>query len=109
MPEETGTPALPLEQVEKFLPEALRRAITAYDERAGQDSAHMESKKFIDHQKACKAAAAHIELLVKLARMTGMPDAATGEGDRAVMEALLRVAEEDLSDYEGKNGNREDA
>lgn len=96
---------LPQEQVEKFLPEALRRAITAYDERAGQASAHMEAKDFIDHQKACKAAAAHIELLVKLARMTGMPDAATGEGGRAVMAALLRAAEDDLSDFEGKSAD----
>lgn len=100
---------LPQEQVEKFLPEALRRAITAYDERAGQDSGQMKSKDFIDHQKACKAAAAHIELLVKLARMIGMPEAATGEGDRAVMEALLRVAEDDLSDYEGKNEGMDEA
>lgn len=88
-----------LDEVEKFLPEALRRAITAYDARARQASAHMQAKEFTDHQKACKAAAAHIELLAKLARMTGLPGAAKNPNDRAVIDALLQEAERDVAGF----------
>ena len=64
------------EQVARFLPEAIQKAFRSYYAYAdsdwrGQGGADKPvSKLFADHHMACKAALSHIELLLKLGKMT---------------------------------------
>lgn len=84
-------------RVMKFLPRAMETAIGAHKFSSVQkdkDGAVMKK-----HQEACKAAAAHIELLMKLARKVADEDsgaAASKESAREDMAALLRRAQEEL-------------
>lgn len=86
-------------RVMKFLPRAMETAIGAHKFSSVQkdkDGAIMKK-----HQEACKAAAAHIELLMKLAHKVAQEDGAaiTVKGDaREDMAALLRRAQEELGE-----------
>jgi len=100
MSEEIEALPLPLEQVAEFLPEALRVAITAYHERAGCITTDLTAKAYTDHHKACQAAIAHIELLVKLALRAHLPDADTDANRAAMTAELLRAAVADVKGFE---------
>lgn len=101
MTKEIEETPLPRVQVAAFIPEALRVAITAYHARAGADAAGLTAKEFAEHQKACHAAVAHIELLVKLALRAELPEADEDTNRQAVTAALLRQAAEDVRAFEG--------
>ena len=96
----TGTiEAMSREQIARFLPDALDKAIVSYQgfmaEAAGTDP-----KAFAAHHGACKAAIAHIELLLKFARWADLPDAqAANHGNQIVLAAIMQEAEEELLRY----------
>lgn len=62
------------EQIMEFLPSAIDRACRSYTGFMEEDFETAASKKFIDHQNAGKAAAAHIHLLMKLAQWAGLEE-----------------------------------
>lgn len=91
------------EQIAKFLPDAIAKALTSYHQFAERDMDSHNAKSFSDHHKACKVAIAHIELLIKLAGHAGLPDAkADDHNNQIVLAALLQEAQEDLEEYKDK-------
>ncbi len=86
------------QQVSKFLPDALEKAMASYSDFLKQEkSANDEaSKNFEHHHKACKAGMAHIELLMKLADKCGLPDARVASySDQLRMQEVMEIAKED--------------
>lgn len=120
MPENIQTTVPPHEetrkQIARFLPDALAKALGSYhefmdvdipkgkpkdDEEEGQTSA----SAFERHHKACKAAIAHIELLIKLAEWAQLPDAAAPDhNQQIVISALLQEANSEIKQTK-KDGN----
>ncbi len=111
-------------QIARFLPDALAKALTSYhefmdvdipkgkpktDEAEGQTSA----SAFERHHKACKAAIAHIELLIKLAEWAQLPDVkADDHNQQIVLSALLQEANAEIKDSNARdqpNTTMEDA
>lgn len=89
-------------QIAAFLPEAIAKALNSYHgfvTRGAEDDG--DAKVFAAHHTACKVAVAHIELLLKLARWADMPDGAAEGGEQAILAAMMREAEEELSKYKG--------
>ena len=86
-------------QIASFLPDAIAKALTSYHKF--MDAPHeSEAKAFSAHHGACKAAIAHIELLLKLARWADLPDARTGSSNEQIMlAAMVQEAEEELRNY----------
>lgn len=64
--------SLTKEQVREFLPDAIKTAFESYRAFMQQDISEAEPKAFSDHHGACKAAIAHINLLIKLAEWAEM-------------------------------------
>lgn len=91
-------------QIAEFLPDAIAKALTSYRVyMAGQKDDTLAA--FKEKHLACKAAIAHIELLLKLARWADLPDArALNQNDQVILAALVEAAEEELAEYEvGRN------
>jgi hypothetical protein len=91
---------LPREDLIAALPGALETALAAYRAALGQPTAE-DPRGFAAQQAACKAALAHIEALLKLAR--GMEDerakdaaevASSGEAEESGEQALARLLSE---------------
>ena len=81
------------------LPHAIERAIASYHQFYDQPTPS-EAKDFSSHHTACKAAIAHIELLLKLARWADLPDENKGDTDLA---AILAKAREELNGLKKTN------
>jgi len=64
-------------QVAEFLPRAVKKAIESYDAFIHQADSH-ETAKFSSHHTACKAALAHVHLLLKLSDIVDIPIEQTG-------------------------------
>jgi hypothetical protein len=75
------------------LPDAIERAIESYRVFMRQDNSDTP-KMFGDHHNACKAAIAHIELLLKLARWVDLSNQAD---DQDRVNGLLKDAENELN------------
>lgn len=60
------------EQVREFLPDAIKTAFESYRAFMQKDVSTVEPKEFSDHHSACKAAIAHVNLLIKLAEWAEM-------------------------------------
>lgn len=99
------------ERVSKFLPRALETALLSYHEFSEEQATAPEpeqeigkdekAKHFKAHHDACKVALAHIELLLKLARLADLPDANGGdEAARTRMAGLMALAQHEI---DGKN------
>lgn len=82
-------------QIAAFLPDAIAKALTSYRRFIEAGQTETEAKLFAAHHAAGKAAVAHIELLLKLARWADLPDGAQSN-DAAILEAMMREAEEEL-------------
>jgi len=95
------------EQIARFLPDAISKAIKSYDEFMQSPAKKKnvdDASAFEKHHKACRVAIAHIELLLKLARWADLPDAGTADhGNQIVLSAILQEAEECLAGYEDGN------
>jgi hypothetical protein len=86
-------------QIASFLPDAIAKALTSYHTFMATPH-ESEAKAFSAHHGACKAAIAHIELLLKLARWADLPDARTGTSNEQIMlAAMVQEAEEELRNY----------
>jgi hypothetical protein len=59
--------------------QAIERAIASYHTFAKDEPQSTDPKEFAAHHAACKAALAHLDLLLKIARITETP--APGDGD----------------------------
>lgn len=59
-------------QIANTLPRAIEKAIASYHQFYDQNTPDT-AKEFSAHHSACKAAIAHIELLLKLARWADLP------------------------------------
>lgn len=63
------------QQVADFLPKALETACLSYEIYTDEID-HSNKEQFPEYHKNCKAALAHIELLLKLARLVDVPEEA---------------------------------
>lgn len=95
------------QQISDFLPDAIRAALTSYQDfvtKPAQDGGTQESD-FKNYHLSCKAAVAHIELLLKLARMTQVArdadasPATPNASAPAILQATMGAAEEELARY----------
>lgn len=68
---------------------AIERVVSAYQAFAASAPAVTDAKEFAAHHAACKAALAHLDLLLKIAKITEVP-ATAGQADD---ERLALVAE----------------
>lgn len=78
-------------QIAQTLPLAMEKAINSYHDFVDQESAE-EATDFKNRHMAAKAALAHIELLIRLARMVDAGD----EVDHAQLDALIAEAKREL-------------
>ncbi|WP_142849968.1 hypothetical protein [Telmatospirillum sp. J64-1] len=70
----------------------LEQAAASYDDFAAQE-APLDAKGFAAHHAACRAALAHLDLLVKLARWAALSGGeAAGGGGESEAESLLAQA-----------------
>ena len=90
--------ALSRTQIAEALPDAIETALISYRIFSTQNNTDTP-KLFGDHHNACKAAIAHIELLLKLARWIDLDDQNNAQNDHLKM--LLHNAEDELN---GKKG-----
>lgn len=107
------------EQLSRFLPDALHKAIASYqtfmDRKIGSEPKEGDkdvvrdiAKDFAAHHAACKAAIAHIELLLKFARWADLPDPKIADrNNQIVLAAIMQEAEEELQKYRTEGGDDE--
>ncbi|TQF77715.1 hypothetical protein FK498_11455 [Elioraea sp. Yellowstone] len=74
--------------------QAIERAIASYHAFARDEPHSTDPKEFAAHHAACKAALAHLDLLLKIARITETPAPGAGEtpDDRLALIAEARSA-----------------
>lgn len=74
--------------------QAIERAIASYHAFAQAEPQSTDPKEFAAHHAACKAALAHLDLLLKIARITQTPAPGTGDtaDDRLATLAEAREA-----------------
>lgn len=74
--------------------QAIERAIASYHAFARDEPQSTDPKEFAAHHAACKAALAHLDLLLKIARITETPAPGAGDApdDRLAMVAEARTA-----------------
>ncbi|MQX35470.1 hypothetical protein [Roseospira navarrensis] len=87
------------------LPETLHRALDAYDTFAARPVPE-DAKEFAAWQGGCKAALAHVELLLKLAGRVGLDLSDPGAGEGDALAGLLAQARAAVG--EGGDDDRED-
>lgn len=96
------------EKIAKYLPNAIATAINSYHEFYDQQTPET-AKDFSAHHSACKAAIAHIELLLKLARWADLPG---DDGDKVSngddLSRVLMTAQAELQKYEDQERAQED-
>ncbi len=80
-------------KIATFLPVAISRAVNSYRNFSGQIAPN-ESKEFGEHHKACRAALAHLELLLKLAEYENLESME----DNMLLKASLSEARQE---YDG--------
>ncbi len=82
-------------QIAHFLPKAMKNAISSYREFSKQE--FKDTKEFKDHHGACKVALAHIELLLKLAKLADLPDSEfDNQNEHNVLLGLIETAQGEL-------------
>ena len=77
------------------LPDAIECAMQSYRRFYAQETED-DARSFSAHHSACKAAIAHIELLLKLAAWANLP---RKDGDDAALAALMADARDELERY----------
>lgn len=86
-------------QIHGQLETAASRVIESYRTFMNEEPEAGDARAFAAHHAACKAALAHLDLLMKLAKIAGLEtDAAEGDEEQA---RLLAQAREALNDDEG--------
>jgi hypothetical protein len=91
-------------RIAEFLPCALDKAIKSYHKFCEQlvvEGDPKLPKDFKDLHDACKVGLAHIELLIKLARMADLPHAGEhDENEHHVLQSLIEQAQSELRGVE---------
>lgn len=74
--------------------QAIERAIASYHAFAKDEPQSTDPKEFAAHHAACKAALAHLDLLLKIARITETPTPGSGDApdERLGLLATAREA-----------------
>lgn len=87
-------------RIAEFLPCALDKAIKSYHKFCEQlvvEGSLQKPKEFKDLHDACKVGLAHIELLVKLAKIADLPhDREHDENEYRVLQTLIEQAQGEL-------------
>lgn len=98
------------QQIARFLPDALAKALSSYHSFMDKNQpSENDAKEFSQHHTACKAAIAHIELLIKLAQWAHLPDArAEDHNHQIVLAAMLQEAQTELSEARLDEGGDSD-
>ena len=81
-------------QIAGFLPDAIATALQSYKNFYIGEAVFETAKEFSAHHAACKAAIAHIELLIKLAKWADIPQ--EGRDEDAKLTLLLASAQAEL-------------
>ncbi|MCU0983877.1 MAG: hypothetical protein MUC89_02890 [Acetobacteraceae bacterium] len=88
-------------QISAQLETAASRVIESYQSFMNDEPEAGDARAFAAHHAACKAALAHLDLLLKLARLAGVDtEAATADEEQA---SLLAKARAELGDDEGND------
>jgi hypothetical protein len=88
-------------ELRQGLPALIRHAMAAYRRFSGGPPPH-DAKSFLAYQAACRAAVAHIQLLIKLADFVhgeGADDDAGQELDRLLVAAREALGENDAEEF----------
>ncbi len=86
-------------QIAEFLPKALEAAIVSY-QLFSDKSVSEDADKFKKYHGACKVAIAHIELLLKLAKLADLPDdEIESENERDILLGLIENGRKELDCY----------
>lgn len=85
-------------RIAQYLPDAIDHAVQSY-RNFSSESNEKQSKDFSAYHTACKAAIAHIELLLKLAAWAHLPR----ENADADLSALMADAQAELDKYNGED------
>lgn len=87
-------------RIAEFLPCALGSAIKSYRNFCDDmvvEGDPKEPKKFKEHHDACKIALAHIELLLKLAKIADLPDSDfENEDQQRLLQGLIEQGKAEL-------------
>lgn len=85
------------ERIADFLPRALETALESYRLFSEKEAHESDAKEFKAHHDACKVALAHIELLMKLAKMADLPDPhVEGEDKEKLLRTLIENGRAEL-------------
>lgn len=92
-------PPPPPQGLAEILPRVIRQSIIKYY-RFIRDPMNEEStEKFQKHQAACKAAVAHLELLLKLSKTLEASESGGGGKEAAQLEKLLEKTAQDMARF----------
>jgi hypothetical protein len=87
-------------QISAQLETAACRVIESYHSFMNEEPEPGDARAFAAHHSACKAALAHLDLLLKLARMAGVETDAAADDEQM---SLLARARAELGDDEGSD------
>lgn len=95
-------------EIIKLLPDLLKKALESYSsfmtKQLSDEKTTDDSKNFKSHHDACKAALAHIQLLIKLANWAEPGHANTDHPDHSVLATMVSKAESEIRSYDEKAG-----
>lgn len=89
-------------RIAKFLPRAFATALSN-TEKVHRYPISKDLKEMKDHQALCKAAVAHLELLIKLAKWADLPDPAVeNEMEQIQLRTMIENAQKEVEGFERK-------
>lgn len=84
-------------RITEFLPRALETALDSYRKFTGEGKEHEDAKGFKEHHDACKVALAHIELLLKLAKLADLPPPHVPDEDKdKLLQTIIENGRKEL-------------
>lgn len=97
-----------MDQIIRIFPDALIHALNEYHDFITRklviDEKQSESKRVYEYHNACKAIISHIELMLKLAKTLGLPDAKLPDHNgQIVMAGILQEAEDEVESFYASN------
>lgn len=93
------------QQIAEFLPRALQTALESYHAFMTATDIPEDAKGFSAHHSAARAAIAHIELLIKLARWADLADeTAEGQDQSTGLARIIARASAEIEAH-GRNGD----
>lgn len=85
------------DSITEFLPDALAKALESYQAFSANNEDLADSKKFKQFHDSCKAAIAHVELLIKLADQFNVTDGASA--DYEALQKMISDARDEVVKY----------